>query len=457
VGTWEQWTEAEIPETNYAKTVDGVHIAYQVLGTGPIDLVLVGWLTNLEHIWRWPRGASFFRGLTGGTRLIMLDRRGTGASDHTIDAAQAMPLDARMDDIRAVMDAAGSERAVIFGVEDGFAVAALFAATYPERTAALMAFGATARVAWAPDYPDGRPWEEYREEIAEVERSWGTRVLAEAWIPYVFPDDIDDEAAIRFYASWMRGGGGPGDAASWYGVSWETDVREILPTIRVPTLVLHRVGDRAVPIANGRYIAEHIPGATLVELSGAAHGPPAGTDVAEAVRDFLIELRREEAELDRVLATVLFTDIVNSTAAGAAMGDRAWTELRGQHDRVVRANLARFRGREIKTMGDGFLATFDGPARGVRCAEAIATGVKPLGIEIRAGLHTGEVALDGDDVAGLGVTIGARVGAMAGASEVLVSQTVKDLVAGSGLTFEDAGEHELKGVPGRWHLYRVVG
>jgi class 3 adenylate cyclase len=449
-------TEAEIPETTYAKTVDGVHIAYQVLGTGPIDLVLVGWLTNLEHIWRWPRGASFMRGLTDGTRLIMLDRRGTGSSDHATDAARAMPLDARMDDIRAVMDAAESERAVIFGIEDGFAVAALFAATYPERTAALMAFGATARVAWAPDHPDGTPWEEYREDVAEVERSWGTRVLAEAWMPYVFPDDIDDEAAIQFYASWMRGGGGPGDAASWLEVDWETDVREILPTIRVPTLVLHRVGDRAVPIANGRYIAEHIPGATLVELPGAAHGPPAGTDVAEAVGDFLMQLRREEAEFDRVLATVLFTDIVDSTAAGASMGDRAWTELRGQHDRVVRANLAHFRGREIKTMGDGFLATFDGPARGVRCAEAIAREVRPLGIEIRAGLHTGEVALDGDDVAGLGVTIGARVGAMAGASEVLVSQTVKDLVAGSGLTFEDAGEHELKGVPDRWRLYRVV-
>jgi class 3 adenylate cyclase len=239
----------------------------------------------------------------------------------------------------------------------------------------------------------------------------------------------------------------------------DSDVRAVLPTIQVPTLVLHAIGNPVDSVENGRYSAERIPGATLVELPFDEQVSfwAAADEVIDNVERFARRIRDDEAEFDRVLATVLFTDIVDSTAQSAAMGDRAWTEVRAQHDQIVRANLARFRGREIKTMGDGFLSTFDGPARGVRCAEAIAAGVKPLGIEVRAGLHTCEVAFDGDDVAGLGVAIGARVGAKAGASEVLVSQTVKDLVAGSGLTFEDAGEHELKGVPDRWHLYKVMG
>jgi len=239
----------------------------------------------------------------------------------------------------------------------------------------------------------------------------------------------------------------------------ELDVRSILPTIGVPTLVLHRAGDALEPAAAGRAYAARIPGAEFIELSGNDHHPWAGDqdDVIDAIERFARRIRDDESELDRVLATVLFTDIVDSTAQSAAIGDRAWTEVRTQHDQLVRSSIARFRGREIKTMGDGFLATFDGPARGVRCAQAIVSGTEPLGIEVRAGLHTGEVAFEGDDIAGLGVAIGARVGAKAGASEVLVSQTVKDLVAGSGLTFEDAGEHELKGVPDTWHLYRVVG
>jgi class 3 adenylate cyclase len=238
----------------------------------------------------------------------------------------------------------------------------------------------------------------------------------------------------------------------------DSDVRAILPTIQVPTLVLHATDNPVEPIEVGRYLAERIPGATLVELPYADHTLAwENVDaVIDAIDRFARRIQHDETEFDRVLATVLFTDIVDSTAQSAAVGDRAWTDIRGKHDQIVRANLARFRGREIKTMGDGFLATFDGPARGVRCAEAIANGVRPLGIEIRAGLHTGEVGTDGDDISGLGVTIGARVGAKAGASEVLVSQTVKDLVAGSGLGFEDAGEHELKGVPDRWRLYRVV-
>ncbi|MGH2597561.1 MAG: adenylate/guanylate cyclase domain-containing protein [Actinomycetota bacterium] len=447
---------AEIPEVQYTKTVDGVHIAFQVVGDGPIDLVLVGWLTNVEHIWRWPSAASFFRKLAAHARLIMLDRRGTGLSDHTVDKARAMELDARMDDIRAVMDAAGSERAVLLGIEDGFALTALFAATYPQRTSALIACGASARTAWAPDYQHGTTPEDFADDIASVERSWGTNRLAREWMPYVFPDDIDNEETIEHFSSWMRSGGGPGDVVSWYEVDWQLDVREILPAIRVPTLVLHRVGDRAVPIENGRYIAEHVPGAKLVELPGTAHGWTQDDDVPDAVGNFLAELRREEAEFDRVLASVMFTDIVGSTDRASKLGDRGWRELVERHHSVTRGLLGRYRGTEVDTAGDGFFATFDGPARAVRCAQSIVEAVRPLDIEVRAGVHTGEVETINDKVGGIAVAIGARVASKAAPSEVLVSQTVKDLTAGSGLVFEDAGEHELKGVPDRWRLYKVV-
>jgi class 3 adenylate cyclase len=445
------------PETRYAKTVDGVHIAYQVIGDGPVDLVLVGWLTNLEHIWTWRRPAVFFRNLASHARLILLDRRGTGLSDHASEAARAKELDARMDDIRAVMDAAGSERAVLLGIEDGFALTALFAATYPERTVALIAFGSTARTAWAPDYPFGMTPEEFADDLAAVERSWGTRALVEAWMPYVFPDHLHDEDTIEMYGAWMRAGGGPGDAVTWYEVDWDLDVRDILPAIRVPTLVLHRTGDLAVPIENGRYIAEHIAGATLIELPGDEHGWTVADDVPDHLWAFIQQLRREEAEFDRVLASVLFTDIVGSTTKASELGDHDWRALVERHHSVTRGLLGRYRGTEVDTAGDGFYATFDGPARAVRCAQAIVEAVRPLGIEVRAGVHTGEVQQIDGKVGGIAVAIGARVAANAAPSEVLVSQTVKDLVAGSGLAFEDAGEHELKGVPERWHLYRVVG
>ena len=447
----------ETPETRYARTNDGIHIAYQVLGDGPIDLVFVGWLTNIEFNWRWPRPASFFRKLASKSRLILLDRRGTGSSDHSIEKASAKDLDARMDDVRAVMDAAGSDRAALFGIEDGFALTAVFAATYPQRTIALIAYGATARTAWAPDYPHGTPAEEYAEDLADVERGWGTRALAREWASFVFPDDANDEAEIDYFASWMRSGGGPGDAVAWLEVDWELDVRDVLPAISVPTLVIHRVGDRSVPIENGRYIAEHVPGAKLIELPGTTHGYDRGDDVPNVVHDFLSGISQEEAEFDRVLASLVFTDIVGSTATASEIGDRAWRDLVQRHHTIVRGLLARYRGTEVDTAGDGFFATFDGPARAVRCALAIVDGVRPLGIEVRAGVHTGEVETINEKVGGIAVNIGARVATLAEPSQVLVSQTVKDLVAGSGLVFEDAGEHELKGVPDRWRLYRVVG
>jgi class 3 adenylate cyclase/pimeloyl-ACP methyl ester carboxylesterase len=446
----------EAPETRYAKTVDGVHIAYQVVGDGPVDIVLVGWLTGIDNIWRWPLAATFFRGLAAHGRLILLDRRGTGQSDHASDQARAKELDARMDDIRAVMDAAGTERAVLLGIEDGFALTALFAATYPERTIALIAYGATARTAWAPDYPFGVTPEDFADDLAAVERGWGTRDLVEIWMQYVFPELVDDEETIEQFASWMRSGGGPGDAVAWYEVDWEVDVRDILPAIRVPTLVLHRVGDRSVPIENGRYLADHIAGATLIELPGAEHGWTGDGQIPDAVGSFIAERRREEAEFDRVLASVLFTDIVGSTTKASELGDHDWRSLLERHHSVTRGLLGRYRGTEMDTAGDGFFATFDGPARAVRCAQAIVEAVRPLSIEVRAGVHTGEVQTIDGKVGGIAVAIGARVASNAGPSEVWVSQTVKDLVAGSGLAFEDAGEHELKGVPDRWRLYRVA-
>jgi len=443
-------------ETRYAKTEDGVHIAYRVVSDGPIDLVLISWLTNVERIWEWPAAARFLRRLASSSRLIILDRRGTGSSDRSIDRARLLPLEARMDDIRAVMDAAGSDRAVLLGIEGGFAVASMFAATYPKRTAGLVAYGAAAREAWAPDYPWGDTDEVWERDFVEVERHWGSLEMAASWARYVFPESVEDVEFLRHFASWMRDGGAPGDIVALLQVDRDTDVRDVLPTIGVPTLVIHRIEDRSAPIEHGRFIAEHIPGSALVELPGNVHGWPDQDDFSDAVVTFLEQLGRESAEFDRVLATVLFTDVVGSTERSAALGDRGWRELIERHHASVRGLLARYRGTEIDTAGDGFFATFDGPARAVRCAEAIVDAVRGLGLEVRTGVHTGEVETIDSKVGGIAVNIGARIGAIAGASEVLVSSTVKDLTAGSGLVFEDAGEHELKGIPDRWRLYRVA-
>ncbi len=315
-----------------------------------------------------------------------------------------------MDDIRAVMDAAGTERAVLLGIEDGFALTALFAATYPERTIALIAYGATARTAWAPDYPSGVTPEEFAAELLDIERGWGTRELVENWMPYVFPDHVDDEETIEQFGSWMRSGGGPGDAVAWYEVDWELDVRDILPAIRVPTLVLHRVGDRSVPIENGavhrrahRRRDDDRIARRRARLDGGRRRSP------DAVGTFIGQLRREEAEFDRVLASVLFTDIVGSTTKASELGDHEWRALLERHHAVTRGLLGRYRGTEMDTAGDGFFATFDGPARAVRCAQAIVEAVRPLGIEVRAGVHTGEVQTIDGKVGGIAVAIGARV------------------------------------------------
>ena len=445
-----------VPETNYAKTVDGIHVAYQVFGDGPIDLVVTcGQVSHVDQFWDVPEIASFLRRLASFSRVIFFDQRGNGCSDRDLDTAS---FEAGMDDVRAVMDAAGSERALQFGFQDGGMVCALFAASYPERTSGLILMNSSPRGLWAPDWPAGWTAEQWDENAAEIDARWGTLAYTEEWFRWLSPNHKQDAASVARFARLLRAAQSPGSMIAFNRMVRDTDVRAILPTIQVPTLVLHATDNPVEPVEEGRYVAEQIPGATLVELPYADHMLvwENAAAVVEAIEPFARRIKHDESEFDRVLATVLFTDIVDSTAQSAAMGDRVWTETRAQHDQIVRANLSRFRGREIKTMGDGFLATFDGPARAVRCAEAIAAGVKPLGIEIRAGLHTGEIAFEGDDVSGLGVAIGARVGAKAGASEVLVSQTVKDLVAGSGLAFADAGEHELKGVPDRWRLYRVI-
>ena len=437
------------PKTQYAKSGD-VHIAYQVTGTGPLDLVFVpGFVSHLEYQWEHPESARFFERLSSFSRLIRFDKRGTGLSDRV---GGIPTLEQRMDDVRAVMDAVGSERAALFGVSEGGPMSLLFAATYPERTSALVLYGSYARRAWAPDHPFGRTDEEMGRIIETMEREWGGPVGVEIWVPSM----AGDERFRHWWANYLRLAGSPGTAVSVMRMNMEIDVRHVLPAVRVPTLVIHRTGDRLTRVEQGRYLAERIPGARLAELPGDDHVPFFNSDqIIDEVEEFLTGTRHA-TEADRVLATVLFTDIVGSTERAAALGDRKWRELVEGYYLLARRELTRFRGREVDTAGDGFFASFDGPARAVRCAEAIAAGVRSLGIEIRAGLHTGECEVIGDKVGGIAVHIGARVASLARAGEVLVSSTVKDLVAGSGISFEDRGTQTLKGVPGEWRLFAVA-
>jgi class 3 adenylate cyclase len=446
----------EKPEVRYARTVDGVHIAYQVAGDGPLDLVIVASGLGLGRIWNTRRAETFPGRYAGFSRLILLDRRGTGLSDHIVER-EHQNIESHMDDVRAVMDAAGSERAVLLGFESGFAVAAMFAATFPERTIALISFGSKARELWAPDYPFGRPAAEFDAELLEIERDWATPRLAQVWLGFLNPEAKDDAWEVEDFVGWMQSVGGPGDAVRWAAVDRDIDLRDMLPSIRVPTLVLHRRDDVAASIEHGRYLAANIPGAELRELPGNNHMWDRSEDVPAEVARYMATIQEEQEAFDRYLASVLFTDIVGSTAIASAGGDAAWQDLVEHHHRIVRGALARFRGTEMDTAGDGFFATFDGPARAVRCAMAIADGVRALPLDVRAGVHIGEVQTIDGKAGGIAVTIGSRIMSQASASEVLVSRTVKDLVAGSSLTFEDAGEHELKGVPEPWQLYRVVG
>lgn len=445
----------DIPETRYARSGD-VSIAYQVLGDGPFDLVRIPpFVYHLELAWQIPSLAAFNRELASFSRLITFDKRGTGMSDRVTGAPS---LEVRMDDVRAVMDAARSEQAALLGVSEGGAMSILFAATYPERVWALVLDGSSPRSLWAPDYPWGVSEDEVLEFIEKRGRLWGTPEYTASAVENIARSASDEDKAalglmIRLSAS-------PGAAVELSRMNMSIDVRHVLPAVRVPTLVVNRVDDRAA--AGSRYIAEHIPGARHLELPGADHAEFVG-DCKPFLREleqFLgeaWEARQSEAnQPERVLATVLFTDIVDSTATAVELGDARWRELVQAHHGLVRRQLARFRGTEIDTAGDGFFASFDGPARAIRCACAISEGVRELGIEIRAGLHTGECERIDDKVGGIAVNIGARVASAARAGEVLVSNTVKDLVAGSGIQFTERGVAELKGIPGEWRLFAVT-
>ena len=439
------------PETRYAKSGD-LNIAYQVVGDGPRDLIYVpGWISNVELNWEEPALAHLLERLAGFSRLILFDKRGTGLSD-PVPPDRLPTLEERMDDVRAVLDAVGSEQTAIFGFSEGGLMSVLFAATYPERITALMLFGVFAKRIWSPDYPWAPKPDDRAREIEALERNWSERMDLDQLAP------SEDDAFKERLATYFRRSASPGAAVALMRMNTQLDVRDVLPAIQAPTLVMHRTGDLDASVEEGRWIASRIPGAVFVELPGDAHTLWAGNpdEVVDEIEELLTGARRA-AEPDRVLATVLFTDIVGSTEQATRLGDRRWGQLLEQHHSIVRRQLDRYHGSEVDTAGDGFLATFDGPARAIRCGAAIVSGVRPLGLEVRAGVHTGECELVSGKVAGLAVHTGARVASLAGPSEVLVSQTVKDLVAGSGIEFADRGKHELKGVPGEWNVYSVAG
>jgi len=444
-------TSIQRPETKYARSGE-VHIAYQVFGDGDLDIVLVnGYVTHLELVWEHEPFARALENLASYARVINFDRRGSGLSD---PVAEAPTLEERMDDVRAVMDAAGSERAALVGISEGVPMSILFAATYPDRVQALVCCGGMARSTADVDYPWAAPAEALLESGLElVMPHWGEGAIIEL----AAPSQADNPQARAFFARMERASASPGMLLSLAQMFLDIDVRDVVPSVHAPTLILHRRHDRLVNVRNGRWLAEHMPNARLVELPGDDHvlwyENPELT--LGEVQEFLTGTRYTP-EPERALATVVFTDIVDSTRTAAEFGDRRWRELLERHQGTVRTALGRFGGREVKSVGDGFLATFDGPARAIRCARTILDTSEELGIHVRAGVHTGECEVMGDDIGGIAVHIAARVSALAGPSEVLVSRTVKDLVAGSGIEFSDRGAHTLKGVPDTWQLYAAA-
>src|SRR6187551_1361207 len=433
------------PQTRYARSGE-VGIAYQAFGEGEMDLVLAfPFLSHLDLMWESPAMSRFLRQLGSFARVLVFDRRGVGLSD---PVAGAPTLEERMDDVRAVMDAAGSERAALLGMSEGATMCMLFAATYPERTSALVLWGAMARSTAAPDYPwapDKEAVEEAQEEL--VGPMWGQGATIEIFSPSM----ASDPRAREFQARFERQAASPMRVQQLFQMFLDTDVRDALPLIQASTLVLHRRQDRAVNYRAARWLAEQIEGSRYAELEGEDHFPWVGDSDAAlaAIEEFLTGVRPGPTP-ERVLATVLFTDIVDSTRLATEMGDRRWRDLLEQHQELVRSSLQRFDGREVKTTGDGFLAVFDGPTRAAECARAIADEMPSLGIEVRAGLHTGEVELMGDDIGGIAVHVAARVAALAAARTVLASRTVRDLAAGSGIEFDPAGRHTLRGVAEEW-------
>jgi pimeloyl-ACP methyl ester carboxylesterase len=439
-----------MPKTRYARASDGVHIAYQVIGDGPFDLVEVGgFASHLEIAWEGVVYAHYLRRLAGFARLICFDKRGTGLSDPV--PVHALPsLEQRMDDFRAVLDAVGSEQAALFGESDGGQMAALFAATYPERTRALVTYGSYARLRSAPDFPLGQS-DDFLEAFAtDMEAAWGGEIPEGS----VWAVNATRDPQFRdWLGRWLRNAASPGAAATLLRMSYEIDVRPVLPAIRVPTLVLHRVDDPLIPVDQGRYFAAHIPGAKFVELPGDDRLVFAGDvdRLVDEIEEFLTG-RQPEPNPNRVLATLVFI-VVDSARGAAEWGAHRWREMLNRHDEVIRRELVRFRGREVKATGGGFVAAFDGPARAVQCALAVNDAGRRLGLELRLGVHTGECEQRDNHLAGIALDITTQVAALAQPGQVLVSRTVTDLVVGSRLGFADRGEHELKGVPGKWRLF----
>lgn len=429
---------------------DGVRLAFRVIGDGDTDLVFVPtWLSNLDLIDAYKPLADSIESMSSFARVIVLDRRGTGLSDRLSGVAT---LEEGMDDLQAVLDAAGAEKVSLFGLNESGTLCALFAATYPERVRSLVLYATFATTMWHPDYPWGQKREERVEQIEAISQLWGHEDTGALFNQGPADDDEFRHWAVR----WARNSVTRDALPGIFEMLEKTDVRHVLPSIRVPTLVLHRTDDAVVPVENGRYLAQHIPGAKYVEMPGADHLPFLGDweTIADEVEEFITGTRRARG-LQRVLATILFTDIVGSTQKAAELGDERWRKLLDDYDEIVRRDLDRFQGQLIKNLGDGHFATFDGPARALRCACSIRTSVKRLGIDVRCGLHTGEVEVRGEDLGGIAVHIGARVMSLAGAGDVLVSGAVPPLVAGSGIDFEDCGTHELRGIEGKWALYRV--
>ena len=430
----------------YAKSGD-VHIAYRVFGDGPRDIVLIpGTISHVELLWEVPSNEHLLKRLTAFARVIVFDKRGQGLSDRVAEQT----LEERIGDVRAVMDAAGSERATIYGWSEGGPMCLMFAATYPERTSALVLFGSFASMR-------SEPWGVTPERIdlflGQLEAHWGEGVL----LRMNAPSRSKDVAFLQWFARIERAAASPGSVHALMMANYETDVRHLLPTIQAPALIIHRVDDALTPVRAGRYLAEHIPGAKYVEISGTDHmvlDNETHDVIADEIEEFITGKRRH-LEPDRVLATVMFTDIVRSTERAVELGDARWRELLSTYYTVLRKEVGAFRGHEVNTAGDGLLATFDGPARAIRCAGSVREKMRPLGLQVRTGLHTGECELIGDDIGGIAVHIAARVAASAEPDEVMVSSTVKDLVAGSGLQFADRGAHNLKGVPGEWRLFVV--
>jgi class 3 adenylate cyclase/pimeloyl-ACP methyl ester carboxylesterase len=439
----------ETPETLFAAGPAG-QVGYQVFGQGPIDVLFTPpWCWNIEVMWEEPRIERFFQRLASFGRVIIFDKRGTGVSD-PVPLGALPTIEEWADDIRVVMDAVHCERAAIIGANESVAMAIVFAASHPERATALVAIDGYACGPRKEDYPFGIP-PHLLDKATEF-------IIGRDWVPVVAPSAADDTRFRSWLKRFTRLGAAPSALESMFRSGFFWDVRSVLPTISVPTLVVHRKGNRYLPVGHGRYLADHIPGANYKELSGDDNTFYVGNQgaILDEIRGFLTGVRGEP-DIDRILATVLFTDIVSSTDQAAELGDRRWLEALDAHDRIVKDYIEHFRGRQIKTTGDGVLATFDGPARAIRCARAIGEAVSQrIGIEIRAGLHTGEVELRDDDIGGISVALAARVMAEAGASEIVVSSTVKDLVIGSGIEFADRGSHALKGVPGKWHLFSVL-